>query len=257
MTAEVEAIRRFNRYELKYVLRFDEYRRLSDRLREFMNPDSHGDADGFYPVTSLYYDSPGHACFWSKIDGVKFRRKLRVRAYGRLSRGERPDRAFAEIKQRVNKTVQKRRLSLPLDEALALCAGDEPPDFPDPADLEVALEIQYLALSLDMAPVCVVSYLRQAFQGGTYEAGLRITFDVNLKSRIHDLGVHRSDGDRPFLPRDLCVMEIKVNERIPLWLTSLLGAYECVLTRVSKYCLGLQSRHGALAEAYAHPIVQV
>jgi hypothetical protein len=71
-------IRRFNRYELKYVVDARRYHALIDDLRHFMVPDSHGDPGGSYPVVSLYYDSPEFEAYYSKIEGLRFRRKLRL-----------------------------------------------------------------------------------------------------------------------------------------------------------------------------------
>ena len=66
-------IKRFNRYELKYLVDARRYQSMASDLAHFMTPDPHGDIDGFYRVTSLYYDSPGLSAYWSKLDGLKFR----------------------------------------------------------------------------------------------------------------------------------------------------------------------------------------
>ena len=54
-------------------------------MREELN--AHMDSDvnspiGGYPVTSLYYDTQSLRFYWEKIEGLKFRRKLRIRLYG-------------------------------------------------------------------------------------------------------------------------------------------------------------------------------
>ena len=70
----------FNRYELKYVAD----RRLVEAFRELLGAldrDPHG-VDGFYPVWSRYYDTRDLRFYWEKIDGLRFRRKLRIRHYG-------------------------------------------------------------------------------------------------------------------------------------------------------------------------------
>ncbi len=137
-------IRRFNRYELKYVIHASRIPALVDDLLYFMEPDSYGDGDGFYRVTSLYYDSPDLAAYRSKVEGLKFRRKLRVRIYpGNDIRGV--TKAFAEIKQRYNRTVQKKRVTLPLEDAEALCAGDlDPYTHEEPLDQAAASEMLYM-----------------------------------------------------------------------------------------------------------------
>ena len=102
-------IKRFNRYELKYVLPVQKSQQIAEDLRAFTRPDAHGEAEG-YRVVSLYYDSPWLDFFWAKIEGIKFRRKVRIRIYpDDLVGGQ----AMVEIKQRINRTVQKRRLPMP------------------------------------------------------------------------------------------------------------------------------------------------
>jgi hypothetical protein len=234
----MSVIKRFNRYELKYVVHAAKQRAIAADLLHFMTPDENGDKDGYYRVTSLYYDSPDLAFYRSKIEGLKFRRKLRVRIYP----GDDPrsvSTAFAEIKQRVNRTVQKKRLILPLDEALALCSGDYDPGRAgdlSSQDAEAANEILYMQRSMGLRPRCVVSYRRRAFMGSRYEQGMRVTFDMLLQGRTTSLVLNEPAKNHYFMPPDWFVMEVKVNERIPTWMTSLLAKHECSLQRVSKYC---------------------
>jgi len=246
-------IKHFNRYELKYIIDARRYRGLVEDLSNFMVPDAYGDVDGFYRVISLYYDSPDFCCYRSKIDGLKFRRKLRIRIYVYPGQDLRTVKtAFIEIKQRMNRTVQKRRLVLPLEQAERLCAGDEIPDDLDAEDTATASEVAYMVRTLRLRPVCVVSYRRRAFMGGRYERGMRLTFDMQLEGRIHALHVNELAANRSFLPLGWLVMEVKVNERIPVWAVSLLGKHECRLERVSKYCGAVALGMGRLKWAMAH-----
>ena len=241
-------IKRFNRYELKYIVHAKQYRRLVDDLGYFMVPDAHGDLDGFYRVISLYYDSPSLSGYWSKLDGLKFRRKLRLRIYPGANIHS-VKMGFVEIKQRINRTVQKRRVILPLDQAEALCAGDEAPPGLDADDMATASEIAYMVRALNLRPKAIVSYRRRAYMGGRFEGGMRLTFDMQLQGRIHSLKVNEATKNRYFMPPDWLIMEVKVNERIPDWMVALLGKHECQLRRVSKYCAvmanGISRRHTA------------
>jgi len=244
-------IRRFNRYELKYVIHASVYRPLIEDLTNFMTPDPHGDADGFYRVVSLYYDSPDLQFYRSKVEGLKYRRKLRVRIYpGDNIR--RVESGFAEIKQRINRTVQKRRVKLPLEDAVALCSGDFFSLDLDDLDAATASEILYMVRAANLRPRCVVSYRRRAFMGGRYEQGMRVTFDMQLQGRIHALEVNESAHNHYFMPLDWFIMEVKVNERIPTWMVSLLAKHECQTQRVSKYCSALAHGMGRLRFALKH-----
>ena len=144
-----------------------------------MVADPEGGETGTYKVTSLYYDTDDLFFYRSKIDGNRFRRKIRIRQYGDFSTAASTS-AMLEIKQRIGRTTQKRRLAVTLDEAEALCRGERGRAWEDARDADVAGEIEYLVLNLRLRPTCLVSYTRQAFMGSRYEPGLRITYDERL-----------------------------------------------------------------------------
>lgn len=102
----------FNRYEIKYLL--DEFRvpDLRAALAARMGSDPFSPQGG-YPVTSLYYDTEDLRFYWEKIEGLRFRRKLRMRLYGRPAECTDETPVQVEIKQRVNRVTQKRRIALP------------------------------------------------------------------------------------------------------------------------------------------------
>lgn len=230
-------IRRFNRFELKYVVDAFQAKAFLRDAAPFMRPDGHAGPDGVYRVTSLYFDGPDFRFYREKLEGLKARTKVRLRIYpgaGPVFEG------MVEIKQRFNLIVLKRRLALPLAAAEALCGGGEPPAGLDPRDRAVAEEVRALAAIHDLRPAAVISYLRRPLVGGAYDPGLRVTVDSDLKARTTDLKVDGRGRDRHFLPPAISVLEVKVNERIPRWLASLLAAHDFSVRRVSKYCSGLE-----------------
>ncbi len=230
-------IRRFNRFELKYILPVQQCAKIIEDLKHQIPPDRNGGEEG-YPIVSLYYDSPSLECFWAKIEGIRFRRKVRLRVYPgsditAVTKGS------IEIKQRINKTVQKRRLELPLEQAERLCAGELSLDGLDEMDTQVAHEVTYLSKALDLQPSAITAYWRRAYEGQDENAGLRVTFDTYVSSRIHALTVNAPAVNRLILPADYCIMEVKADDRVPEWATSLLARHDCQLNRVSKYCAGV------------------
>jgi hypothetical protein len=246
-------IKVFNRYELKYFIKAERYRALVADLGHFMDPDEYGDVDGFYRIISLYYDSPDFACYRSKIDGLKFRRKLRIRIY--QSPGQElatVKTGFVEIKQRFNRTTQKRRIALPLEQAKRLCAGEAIPEDLDDRDTATASEIAYMVRAMRLRPAAIVSYRRRAFVGGRYEKGTRLTFDQQLEGRTHALEVNQVARNLHFLPLDWVLMEVKVNERVPMWMVALLAKHQCNLQRMSKYCASLAVGKDNILRALAH-----
>lgn len=230
-------IRRFNRFELKYIVTAALRDALLPQIRERMESDPESADAGVYRVRSLYYDTPDLAFFRAKLDGIKFRRKLRIRTYGDDVAGPGTP-AMVEIKQRINRTVQKRRLAVPLSQAYALCAGARGEELTNEYDAEVAGEVEFLVRALNLAPTCVISYARHAFMGGIYEPGLRVTFDAGLRCAGPERGLEPIEYFH-FLPPDRLVLEVKANEAIPLWVVRLLARHSIPIQRYSKYCAGL------------------
>lgn len=234
-------IKTAQRYELKYLVHHSQASEIAGMLAPYMLPDEHEDDRGHYQVTSLYYDTTDYRAYWDKIEGHRNRRKLRVRIYGnQVVTPETP--CFVEIKHRVDKALQKRRVVLPYHAAVTPGELDELADAASEADRAVLEEVQYLHRALRLRPACVVSYRRHAFEGREYDPGLRITFDTNLKYRVHELSLlaNGQATDHYFLPPDWCIMEVKINQRAPFWLTEVIGEHQCVIRRVSKYCAALE-----------------
>lgn len=235
-------IKQFNRFELKYLINQEQQEGMIRGLTPFMQYDPHS-ADGHrYNVTSLYYDTAAYKAYWNKIDGHRFRRKIRIRTYDTLPlTADSP--CFTEIKQHLNNTIAKKRLRLPYGGAAALCGTGQPTAAESETDRAVSEEIQYLSRTLQLQPACIVSYQRLAFNGTDYQPSLRITFDTQLKCRGHELTLLQPAENRYFVSPDHCIMEIKVNYHVPYWITRLIGEYQCTLRSFSKYCTALaQSR---------------
>ncbi len=243
-------IRRFNRYELKYVVDAAVRDRLLPQLSLHMSPDREGSEDGTYRVNSLYHDTFDLRCYRAKLDGLNYRRKLRIRRYGSMEAGLEPV-VMVEIKQRINRTTQKRRIAMPLEDAYALCDGRLDPSFSDPLDQSVAEEVSYLVGSLQLGPKCVISYRRRALVGSRYEPGLRVTFDEDLQVSDASRGVEEGAERYRFLPADKTILEVKTNDVVPIWLSRLLAAHACTLSRYSKYCAGIAHLRGPVRHARA------
>jgi hypothetical protein len=250
--AIVLRIRHPDRYELKYILDRSQFEQVVEALATHVEPDRHSEG-GRYLVTSLYYDTADYKAYWEKINGHRFRRKVRVRVYNAPMVS--PDSScFVEIKQRTNKTLQKKRVILPYSSAVALCESGKGISGTTEADRLVIEEVRYLHNTLQLRPACIVSYDRLAFEGSEYDPGLRVTFDTNLKCRTHDLTL-LSQGyaeNHYFVPLQWCIMEVKVNNRVPYWLTGVLSRCRCTLRRISKYGKALEQSKALLQNQQIH-----
>jgi hypothetical protein len=187
-------VRKFNRFELKYMITLQQAERFKRALGAFLVPDEHGSTYGRYALASLYYDSPNFRCYHEKMDGIKFRRKLRIRRYetGEEMTDETP--VYVEIKQRVDRVTQKRRVSLPYWEALRLC-NDRKIPVHGGSDKAIIDEIYVFAWQYNLRPVSIVRYDRQAYIGTEYDLGLRVTFDTHLTFQTHQLHCMKNHPD--------------------------------------------------------------
>ena len=228
-------IRTFNRFELKYLLPHKQAREFVRAISGHVHTDDNAQHDGFYKVASLYYDSPGLLCYWEKLDGEKYRRKVRVRTYG-----VEPKDAFVEIKQRYNLSVQKRRCRLPIDVAQDTMADIVRGTYRGGAD-PVSDEVFLLTQRYRYEPKLIISYNRMAFFDD-YKSDLRITLDRNIRARSLslDLTKDRLRGHHA-IPPTIVLLEVKFNEVMPRWLCTTLNAFDAQIQRVSKYCQGIEA----------------
>ena len=240
MSNYYQAIRKFNRFELKYLIFLKQAEELKQTLQRYMIPDLYGGGDGRYQIANMYYDSPDYRCYWEKENGIKFRRKLRLRNYETQEMMTEESPVFIEIKQRVDWVVQKRRAVLTYAEALRLCNDRQIPEC-DPQDQEVIDEVFAFIWQYNLVPANIIRYKRQAFSGTIYDAGLRVTFDTDLTYQAHPLQVHQQACEIPFLSANKTILEIKINERIPYWLTDLIAEHNLNIFRISKYCCSIES----------------
>lgn len=233
--------RSFNRFELKYVVGVREADALLAAVAGHCRPDPHSGPGG-YRVHSVYWDAPELTCFWEKIDGQKYRRKVRVRRYGEPEEAD--GRVFLEIKQRLDRTVQKRRVRMSLEHARALLGeGRIDPGLEAGERDPVAMEALFLCRYHRMRPTMAVAYRRRAF-AGAHEHDLRITVDTRLTydARTLDPGARLEPGKSLLDPR-LAVVEIKFGDRVPLWLCRAVEHHGLELVRMSKYCVAVDREH--------------
>jgi len=222
--------RSFNRYEYKYLLPIRRVDAFVADIGPFMAPDPHSGPDG-YRVYSVYWDSSDLRCFWEKVEGLKDRRKVRFRSY------EPGGEVFVEIKQRTDRTIQKRRVRWPAERVEAVLGWERNPEAGDEAAGDpVASEVLCLRYRERLVPRMAVQYRRRAFFG-LFEPDLRITFDTRIQYSHRHLAMNQPLACGPYMvdPR-LTVVEIKFDDRVPKWLIHTVERHELALERLSKYC---------------------
>lgn len=232
------AVHRFNRYEIKYLVEERRLPELHAHLRRRMDHDRH--QRSATRVTSLYYDTRDLRCYWEKIEGLRFRRKLRLRVYGPPDALTDESECFVEIKQRVDRVTQKRRIRLRYADARVLCDERRDPGGP-PGCAAVVQEVLVLTQNLDLRPTAITTYFRAGYVGREAELGLRVTVDHRVSGRDRDFHLAATTPNSFILPPHLAVVEVKVDERAPTWFTDLAARLELSTVRISKYCKAIEA----------------
>lgn len=232
----------YNRYELKYIIRWKEYQDMLLRLSSLTRPDGYA-TGGKYKILSLYYDNKDLQFYWEKVDGYDNRLKVRLRYYGNPSDDED---VFVEIKEKDNQAILKRRGKIGLQDAYTLFSSEalekqKRKKYGKQA-VDVFDEVSYLHSLYRLQPQIMVSYVRQPLVG-LYDPRLRVTFDTLL--RYYDGRESFQPGKKELfaIHPDFVILEIKVAETVPQWLLDIIGHYELSQQRVSKYCLAIDQMY--------------
>ena len=200
----------FRRFEKKYLLNASQYEELLKKIGPYVKADKFFAAD----ISSIYYDTDRYELIRRSIEKPEYKEKLRIRSY--RDAGEQ-DEVFVEFKKKLDGIVYKRRTR-------AFC-GDVLKDIDHCSfkDEQIGNEIRYaLQYYGKLSPRIYIGCTRTSYVA-LDDKDLRITFDRDVRYRISDLCLKKSDKDR--LVTWDTVMELKVREAMPLWLTGILD--EC------------------------------
>lgn len=234
---------RKGRNEIKYYIRPEDILDILDYSRAHVEHDEYalGRPDYRYTVRSLYYDSPTLDFYWEKIDGIKVRRKLRIRTYNTQT----PDSvAFLEIKRRYGSAVVKERTKYSFDEVVKLMSS--------PTNIWLTYEQSndgslVLGKWIDnivrwrLEPTMLIAYEREAYVGRHKdENNIRLTIDYNVRARVTEsvANMFKEDNMTP-VTGNLCILELKYNNFMPKWMRGLVQEMELSQRSISKYCLGV------------------
>ena len=211
------------RYELKYLLSGEQTDFLVKRLEGHMKLDQYGRTS----IASLYYDTPNYQLIRTSVEKPPFKEKIRLRSYGLATR-ESP--VFLELKRKAYGIVYKRRVqtTIPLVEKFFAGSGDI--CAPGQINREITYFRDYYQA---LVPACLIIYDREAF----FEPGgdLRLTIDHNPRYRTDHLDLTYSMDGLPLRPPGHTILEIKVQEAMPLWLTHILDEGQIYKNSFSKY----------------------
>lgn len=219
----------FQRYELKFMLTFEQKQLVLAAMEPYMALDEYGRTT----IRNIYFDTDHYRLIRHSIEKPAYKEKLRIRSYAQAS-ADSP--VFVELKKKYQSVVYKRRVSLPEQQALDWLAGR----IPCPNPCQISSEIDYFMGHYEsLHPVLFLSYEREAYYTRTGD-GFRVTFDDNILCRQNDLSLEHGIWGTPLLDNKV-LMEIKCGGGIPLWMTRVLSQQRIYKTSFSKYGTAYQS----------------
>lgn len=225
------AIEVFNRYEHKYMLDKDIFIKVLKIMDKHMVADSYNKNHKPYTIANIYFDTLDDYLIRNSLSKPDYKEKLRLRAYGI------PDldsKVYLEIKKKFNGLVNKRRTTLKLSEAYDFIKTGSISGIKDYMNPQVVREIEYFLSIYKLYPKLYLAYDRIAYFEKDNK-DLRISFDMNIRSRRYDLRLENGDYGELLLKDDVYMMEVKTSLAKPLWLTDMLSSLNIKRKSFSKY----------------------
>lgn len=229
------------RLEYKFLVNNLDLEKIRSKLLPFVSEDSfsNGKVVPEYTVRSIYFDSSEFTFYHEKIDGIKNRKKLRIRSYNEL---EDNNLVFLEIKNKYENFIGKNRAPLKYHdlknilftkdiEAYTLTSNGYTNSIRD------SEKFFHHMLRDKLKPIILIVYEREAYFS-KFDKSLRITLDKNLRyfdnPCIHSL--YKDDELKLAIPNHF-VLEVKFTNGYPRWLRDIVQEFNLTRKSVSKYTI--------------------
>ena len=211
------------RYEMKYLMSPEQTEFFKKSVEDYMKIDKFG----LTSIASLYYDTPDYRLIRTSLEKPPFKEKIRLRSYG-IATDSSP--VFLELKRKAYGIVYKRRVqsTLPLVKKFFDCEGDIC------AGGQINREITtFRDYYKTLVPACLIIYDRIAYFQP--DGDLRLTIDHNPRYRYDDLNLKTSMEGISLLQEGYTILEVKVQQAVPLWLSAILTKGRIYKNSFSKY----------------------
>ena len=201
-------------------------------ISEYMDPDPYCLDGKAYRLVNIYFDDDDDSIIRQSVRKPVYKEKLRLRSYD-VPESE-DSIVYLEIKCKFRGIVTKRRAGFSYREIKNYLETGEHPATENYIYEQVLCEIDSFLKRNPCYPKMMVSYDRHAFFLKN-DTETRLTFDENIITRRHDLDLlHGVYGDR-LIPENAMIMEIKIPDAVPLWLSKILSAENIFMSSYSKY----------------------
>ena len=270
--SEMRKEKLYGKKEYKYLVS----KGLIDDIRNEMKPYVHLDKyserqkEKQYTVRSVYYDTKRFDCYEEKIEGLKVKKKFRIRGYNSC---EENSIVFLEIKRKYEDFIEKNRAPLKWNQIEALFSksgldthSQNPvtdsfgvgriPFEKNSKEDENARLFLYNYYRKKLLPTVLVIYEREAFYS-KFDQTLRITFDKNIRSLLYpslDL-LYINENVKYTLPHHF-IFEVKFHRGcLPFWIKSIITRYQLQRLALSKYTICIDSHR--VAKKFARSLAYI
>ena len=230
------------RYEFKYILN----KKISDQIEKetlnFMVYDEHvnKELNNKYFVRSLYFENNFSSNFYEKVDGMKIRRKYRLRTYSNFFDPKVP--IFFEVKGRISERTYKKRINIKNKYLNLFLSQSQNFNLLDLyPNNEMIINFIFDSSRKNLKPLILVDYKRRPYinKFGLY---FRLTFDTNLlSSKTNNLFSNDKYSSWLECKAGYTILEVKFDRSIPAWFHRIIQCYNLKRKSVSKFVLGMSS----------------
>ncbi|MDP8249016.1 MAG: polyphosphate polymerase domain-containing protein [Candidatus Tritonobacter lacicola] len=221
----------FERYELKFYINQELYEAICGMLEPYMELDPHSikKEDNQYTIRSLYLDNNLWDSYYENLDGLRVRRKLRIRSYGKDE-----DNCFLEIKKKNNSAVFKIRHIVREGTISRVLEGDVNMEGPDSLFLR---NFYFLTDHFSLIPRILIEYEREAHIGISVPK-IRVTFDRNVRAASCAGAVLYPEFTNwmEVTGEDSIILELKFDGLMPRFLREIVQELNLSHEPISKYC---------------------
>jgi len=235
-------IQSFSRYEFKFLLNKDKARLIENESQYFMKFDKNANknSDYKYFVRSLYFDDINSSNFYEKVDGMKIRKKYRLRTYSKINNST--NLIFLEMKGRINQRTYKNRTLINSSDLHIFFDKKKYVNLLDIYGKNNLVINNFLfdTYRKNIFPRVLIDYKRKPYinQNGL---NFRLTFDTEIMSSK----TNRLFDNDNLLFWEECksgytVLEVKFERSITPWFHRIIQNYNLKRMSISKFVMGVE-----------------
>lgn len=239
------------RTEYKYLVPMNKLILLRNAIGNYTQRDFYHLGNKDYTVRSIYFDTSNLKFYHEKLDGIKERKKLRIRGYNQLSDDSI---IFLEIKRKNENYISKNRSPLFLNDLNNLFESKDLNSYIiETENYEQAIEdgrkfFHYMS-KMSLHPVILIVYEREAYFS-KFTDELRITFDKNLRYMLFpDINDFGSEGKMNFVMPSNFILEVKFSGGLPRWLHKIISGMSLSRLALSKYTMCIENEKKSYTKA--------